>query len=196
MFNTQFTTEQNKQLVSLYPYLIPQNLSSNKTSDEYDYTYICGNELPNGWFRLFLMYCKYIRPHLVQADYLYDFSFSQLKEKWGMMCLYNMGYPESIEYLTRTFEAYSKYVCSICGDAATVETFGWVRHLCNDCSIRYTIITVNTGKIKLPKHYKVTIYEKNYFADIYYSYKWIDKEYQKVRKMTDEEFWNYIIDVE
>ena len=88
------TPEQRKKLVKLYPYLQPRNVWTDKVSEDYDYSYIRGeHELPTGWLRLFFLYCKNLRNRLVETDALDKFRFSQLKEKYGRMCLYNFGIP-------------------------------------------------------------------------------------------------------
>ena len=59
----ELTVEQNKKLVEKFPYLIPTNIWTGEVVDNYDYSYNEGEcDLPIGWHRLFLLYCKNIRP--------------------------------------------------------------------------------------------------------------------------------------
>ena len=75
------TVEQRKKLIELYPYLQPRNLWTDKVSEDYDYSYIRGeHELPEGWIRLFFLYCKNLRSKLVETNTLDKFRFSQLKK--------------------------------------------------------------------------------------------------------------------
>ena len=92
-----FTPEQNKKLIEIYPYLQPRNVWTDKIPEDYDYSYIRGDkEVPDGWLRLFLLYCKAIRPALVNDSYLEQFRFSQVKEKYGSMRLYDFGAPKEV----------------------------------------------------------------------------------------------------
>ena len=73
---------QIRELINRYPYLLPRNVWTGKVVEDYDYSYILGQyEIPWGWFRLFLLYCKNIRELLEKANYLNKFQFTQIKEK-------------------------------------------------------------------------------------------------------------------
>ena len=78
-----------KALIEEYPYLQPRNVWNDEISEDYDYEYILGEyDLPEGWMKLFLQMCEDIREPLVKANYLNEFRFSQLKEKYGSMRVY------------------------------------------------------------------------------------------------------------
>ena len=78
------TSEQRKQLIDLYPYLQPCNLWTGKISEDYDYIYIREeHEIPEGWIRLFFLYCKNLRSRLVGTETIDKFRFSQLKERYS-----------------------------------------------------------------------------------------------------------------
>ena len=80
-----------KALIKEYPYLQPRNVWTDKIAEDYDYEYILGeHDLPEGWFELFLQMCEDIKEPLIKADYLNEFRFSQLKEKY-VYCIY-IGY--------------------------------------------------------------------------------------------------------
>ena len=172
--------------------------------EDWDYTYINGvGDLPVGWERLFLLYCKNIRSELEKFNFVDKFSFSQIKEKYGSMRLYNNGYPKDsrISELEYIYEHLSTYICEDCGKPAKYETPGWITELCENCykkshSIQYQ---ENKDKHKLPrKHYYVKImgfrdgkrYTKRYDSKPYW------EEYLKCRKLTDNEFINYLLNEE
>lgn len=134
----EFTREQNKALIEHFPYLQPRSLWTDEIVKDYDYGYIKGQwDLPDGWHRLFLLYCKAIKPVLKKVDFIDKFRFSQLKEKWGVMTLYNNGYPkevyEELSDLNSIYCRISTLICQRCGKPADIETRGWIGFLCNAC---------------------------------------------------------------
>jgi hypothetical protein len=120
------------------------------------------DELPNGWVVLFLLYCKHLKEELVKIDYLDKFMFTQIKEKYGSMRLYNNGYPKEsrvgeLEYI---FEHLSTYVCTECGKIAKYETPGWIMELCESCYKEHYMSIYVKDKNKNRKR------RKNYFVII------------------------------
>lgn len=191
------TNEQRKQLIDLYPYLQPRNLWTGKVSEDYDYSYIRGeHELPDGWLRLFFLYCKNLRPILVETELLDKFAFSQLKEKYGQMCLYNFGIPRKggADILTSLYESYSTQICHVCGKPARYESRGWIEPWCEECVERchYT-----TKKIYTRSQMCLGMWnrEKECTEYTYWSFRKLAREYKKCLLMTDEEFYQYIITV-
>ena len=187
-----FTPEQNKQLIEIYPYLQPRNVWDDKIPEDYDYSFIRGQrELPDGWLRLFLLYCKAIRPILVDNNYLNDFRFSQVKEKYGTLRLYNFGYPQGMEDLEWLYSGYSEFVCQRCGKMAKVSTIGWIEQLCLDCHDPFEAEL--PGNI-IVKHRTIKIRHHGKDGDSIHvlSYKDVNKEYMKCMKMSDQEFFDYI----
>lgn len=195
------TIEQNKKLVEEFPFLKPCNIWTGKAIDNYNYEYINGiGDLPKGWERLFLLFCKYLKKELVSYNYLEEFKFSQIKEKYGSMRLYNNGYPKEskISELEYIFEHLSTYVCEDCGNIAKYTTPGWITQLCQKCFFDSYSIKMDE-KDKFKKHRKnfvVTIkgWENNTSYVKKYNSKPYWEEYLKCRKMSKEEFLNYILE--
>ena len=185
------TSDQIRSLVERYPYLRPHNAWTGKVYDDYDFSYTYVDNLPCGWDRLFLLYCKCIRDYLIKNNYLDKFYFTQVKEKYGTMRLYNAGCPKDIQRITNLFEGYSKYVCQDCGDFSVFRTDGWVSHLCSICVLKYSN---SYKKIKKSKHYTILTYENGNEVSINYTYKYLNREYKKVLGMTTEEFYQYLLD--
>ena len=187
-----FNPEQNKRLIEIYPYLQPRNVWSDKIPEDYDYSYIRGDhEIPEGWMRLFLLYCKAIRPVLVNADYLDKFRFSQLKEKYGSLRLYNFGYPSEMSDLEWLYSGYSEFVCQRCGKMAKISTSGWVEQLCEDC---YNPFKNDYPADRVVKHRSTRIrtWGPDGSSVRVLSYRDVNKEYMKCIKMTDKKFFEYI----
>lgn len=187
------TNEQRKQLIEVFPFLLPRNVWTGEIVEDYDYSWLTGvDEIPEGWGRLFLLYCKHIRSHLVKSNMLNTFRFSQVKEKYGSLRLYDFGCPESATYLTSMFEAYSRNICQRCGNKAAIETTGWIGYFCSAC--------VNDSFIEcLPfKQEKVLTIIKYSREGAYkecYTLRHLDKEYTTIMKMPIEEFLTHILTV-
>lgn len=189
---TSFTPEQNKKLVEIYPYLMPRNVWTDEVLEDYDYSYIVGqHELPEGWLRLFLLYCKAIRPLLVDSNQIEKFRFSQVKEKYGSMRLYSFCYPEEMRDVEWLYSGYSEFVCQRCGRMAKMSTIGWIEQLCLDC---YGSLKDNRTAEAVVKHrtMKIGRYTPDGMKTIVLSYREVNKEYMKCIKMSDEQFFRYI----
>lgn len=195
------TIEQNKLLIRKFPFLLPRNVWTDKLSEDYDYTYIKGiGEVPEGWERLFLLYCKNMRKELIKYNYLDDFRFTQIKEKYGSMRLYNNGIPkdsncDNLEYI---YDHLSTYVCEYCGNPAKYISKGWVTQFCKECFVK-SFPDENPDKTyfkKGNKKYKLIIHgfrnREEYKEEIPCKEYW--DEYIKCLKMNDEQFLNYIIE--
>ena len=128
-----FIKEQNKALVEHYPFLLPRNVWTDEILENYDYSYVRGAELPEGWRLLFLQMCEDIRQPLIDANYLDKFRFSQIKEKYNTMRLYHCGAPEAVDEILRKYEVMASYICTRCGQPATIESQGYVASYCDKC---------------------------------------------------------------
>ena len=196
----ELTVEQNKRLVKAFPFLKPCNVWTGKPIEDYDYTYINGvGDVPRGWERLFLLFCKHLKTELIKHNYLKEFMFTQIKEKYGSMRLYNNGYPidSRVSELDYIFENLSTYICEDCGDVAKYITPGWITQLCPKCFFNsYTINMDEKDKFKKSrKNFTVIIrgWDKGQYYTKKYNCKPYWEEYLKTRKMKDEEFISYIL---
>jgi len=130
------TIEENKKLIERYPFLLPRNVWNDEVDKDYDYSWILGiDELPKGWIKLFLQMCEDIRKPLIENNYLDKFRFSEIKEKYGSMRLYNFGATQEINEIIEKYEYISQFVCEECGKPAEKESInGWVGYYCSDCA--------------------------------------------------------------
>lgn len=150
----KLTKEQNKILAEDYPFLIPRVLCTGKIPEDYDYSYIRGiGEIPKGWNNLFLQMCEDIRQPLIDSNYLEDFRFSQIKEKYNTLRCYHFGAPAEVCNIIRKYELMSRFVCVRCGNPATREVTGYLESYCDNCW--------NDIKIKSLKSEE--LYNKYYF---------------------------------
>lgn len=126
--------EQNKILCERYPFLIHRNTLTGKIDNDYDYSYIVEfAELPYGWYNLFLQLCEDIRQPLIDAGYLNEFRFLQVKEKFDSMRCYTWNAPKTVHDIIEKYEYISYFICQRCGKPATYQTTGWMTSYCDDC---------------------------------------------------------------
>lgn len=166
--------EEIKKLIERYPYLLPRNVWTDKIPEDYDYTYIIGLEIPNGWRKLFFQLCEDIRQPLIDAGYLDKFRFSQIKEKYNRLECYNFGAPETVQNIIDKYSVMAGYVCTRCGKPATCETQGYIASFCDDCWKeigRHERIE----RLEFKPYYKVIGYAKG-------------EQYEKIISFEDE--WN------
>ena len=122
-----------KALIEEFPYLMPRNVFTDKIPEGYDYTYFQGEySLPDGWLQLFLQACEDIKEPLIKADYLEKFRFTQIKEKYGALRMYNAGAPKEVHDILAKYEFLSEQVCCICGKPATAMTCGYICPYCEE----------------------------------------------------------------
>lgn len=126
--------ELNKKMVKEFPFLLPHNRWTDKVSEDYDYSYNELWALENGWAKAFgyELICE-LRDALIEANYLYDYRITQIKEKYGTLRWYDFGAPEKVFNIIRKYEKLSGEVCVYCGKPATHETYGWINYVCENC---------------------------------------------------------------
>ena len=196
------TTEQNKKLIEKFPFLQPRNVWTDNIAEDYDYSYIEGlGDLPDGWDRLFLLYCTHLKIELDKFNYTEKFRFLQIKEKYGSMRLYNSGYPKesNVSALEYIYEHLSTYICEDCGNVAKYETTGWIEELCETCyKNHYPMLYAenkNTNKMSRKRYFvrvKGWTKEQGHYTNRYNCKPYWD-EYLQCQKMSDKDFYLYIL---
>lgn len=204
---TELTVEQNKALIECFPFLKPRNLWTDEVPEDWSYDYLRGTyEMPQGWHRLFLLYCKHIGRVLARADYLDRFRLCEIKEKYGTLEVYNSGYPKSIEKemeeLESSYRRISKYICQVCGKVAKYQTIGWVASFCEECLLNKSFnnetdleldIELDTFKVK-----RYTWQTNPLTGSLDKCVEVIDaypywSEYKLCLEMSNEEFFKFLI---
>lgn len=113
-----------------YPFLQPTNVWTGKRYWDWNEF----NHLPEGWRKAFGKQLRNdLRKALIKDGILHDFHFTQIKEKWGELCLYNSGTGPESDYVINHYQELSKCYCINCGKPARYCTRGWVEYLCEDC---------------------------------------------------------------
>jgi hypothetical protein len=86
-----------------------------------------GIETGDGWFQLIDQACQKITEVSPNAY------FTQIKEKYGTLCLYLVG-NDAAHDAAEWAEKQSSHVCEHCGSTQAVTTEGgWLRTLCKTC---------------------------------------------------------------
>ena len=94
-------------------------------------------EFGDGWIPLIeeakTIVSKY---NLKHPDSDNPLEFTQIKEKWGGLCLYLNYYVPEVSHRIRALEHKSFEICEYCGTNKNVEcknTHGWIMTLCDKC---------------------------------------------------------------
>jgi hypothetical protein len=133
----------NKKLLKEYPFLVPVNWEGNRISaKDHNYEFTALDDIPKGWKKMFLQFCEDIKPVLIKGNYLNEYYFVQLKEKYGSIRIYDNGVPSSIREevsrLISDYEIISKNICVDCGSPyAKMCNVGWVSPFCEKCFKKY-----------------------------------------------------------
>lgn len=118
---------------------------SNKDKTPMESCMSFGIETNNGWFDIISSLCWMIKQHEEnikwQTEYkqkqdpsyvseYFPVKFDQIKEKYGGLRIYFSGGDEYIEGLVSMAEAYSYYVCEVCGNKGKPNKGGWISVRC------------------------------------------------------------------
>lgn len=107
----------------------------NVWTDEFiGYGHILYEEIPYGWRKAFgKQFSRDLRKALIKDKYLKQFRFTQIKEKYGQLCLYNSGVCKNSKKIIDYYELLSLGYCWKCGKPVRYRSRGWVEYLCEDC---------------------------------------------------------------
>lgn len=151
--DTQEIIAHNKELLEKYPILMPRFLDE-AANDEYDYSWTELDMVPKGWHAMFLRLCDDIQNHLKEKGVpLSDFSFFDIKEKWGTLRVEPGAYSDGeIEGMLFDADAESMLYCPICGKPSKCVTHGYVLYTCVECAekelkLPYDMLTIKDRPI-------------------------------------------------
>lgn len=155
--------ERNKELVESYPFLLPRNVFTDKLIEGYNYEHTWYDDLEKGWqigFGEFLL--EDLKEALTKTNFLNDFRFHQIKEKYGTLRLYTNGVPKEVQNVLDKYEFISQCICVRCGspNACIVDNYGWYQPLCRDCWDK-------ANEWRKEKGYKIKSYEEAVGEELY-----------------------------
>ena len=94
-----------------------------------------GVECDKGWYDLIVPVVDYIKKYNKDKEKDKQIIITQIKEKWGALCIYvNFGNEELFSLIDKA-EDESYKVCEICGSREDVgmRESGWMTTMCIDC---------------------------------------------------------------
>lgn len=95
------------------------------------------DSMDKGWKDAFGMnFCKDLRKALIRTGgykLLFRFRILQIKEKYGRLEVYCIGYNDEIDKVISKYSKLSEKTCIRCGKPATWISKGWISPYCDDC---------------------------------------------------------------
>lgn len=132
------TEEENKRLITEYPFLAPWNFFEGKPiSNDGKYTEL--DLMPKGWRKAFgEQLCRALKEALIEDDDLESWHIVQMKEKYGMLRIEDNGTKTGsrVPDILDKYERLSERTCIECGKPATQITLGWISPYCDKCCPR------------------------------------------------------------
>ena len=105
------------------------------TGKPFDYKFTWYDDIPMGWRKAFgKQLSKDLKKALIKSRDLYNFKFTQIKEKYGTLCLYNNGCTKEVSDIIQYYEDLSMCYCINCGKPSRWVTEGWISYLCDNCA--------------------------------------------------------------
>ena len=133
--------EQNKELVSKYPFLAYKEYDFNTDSycvpDDYDYSETWADSVPDGWWNAFgLQMCEEMKEALDEYNYSDKYIIIQIKEKYGQLRIYDNGIPKGCRVwdVIKKYSDLSEVTCIRCGKPAIKHSLGWICPWCDECA--------------------------------------------------------------
>lgn len=119
------TPEENRQLCDRYPFL-------DCGDESYETTW--ADDMPEGWWSAFgEQLCDEIKKELIKYKFLDEYKIIQVKEKYGMLRIYDDGIPEGCKVwdIIEKYSVLSENICAFCGKPdVPMMTWGWVLPMC------------------------------------------------------------------
>ena len=123
------TPELDAALCAKYPEIMSErNLSAMQTA-------MCwGFEHDDGWYYLLDTAMRLVQSHIDMQKRngieIEQVVFEQVKEKFGMLTIYQRGGDEYTNGVLRMAEEISRHTCEVCGDVGYPNNKGWIKTLC------------------------------------------------------------------
>ena len=93
-----------------------------------------GFEHGDGWYHLLYSAMRLVQSHIDMMERrgleIPQVVFEQVKEKFGLLTIYQRGGDAYTDGVLRMAEEMSRHVCEECGDVGYSNDKGWIRTLC------------------------------------------------------------------
>lgn len=142
-YNNEIITNHNQELIESYPWLSDnivwnedETFSINYEKEDFTWTWL--DAMEDGWRLAFgLNLCYDLKQELKKYNYNNKYYISEIKEKYGVLCWYDGGYPSDseVENIIDKYEELSKHFCMDCGNPTewTLDDSYWIYYYCDDC---------------------------------------------------------------
>lgn len=140
--------QKNKELIEIYPFLLPRNRWTDEVDKEYDYSYTeLDLGMEEGWIRCFgIPLLKDLKEILVKNNCFNSYRITEIKEKWGQLRWYDNGAPEEWQDHLYAWEYISEHTCKNCGKFPVPMRYdGWISPYCDEC-FQELSLAVKSGK--------------------------------------------------
>jgi hypothetical protein len=120
--------ELEEKLVEKYP-----SLFADRTRPPTESLMCFGCECDDGWFHILDSMCSLIDHHIKNGEWQYEqpYRFTQIKEKFGGLRVYDYGHDDYIQGVIDMAEEMAAKSCEVCGDKARTKAAGaWLKTLC------------------------------------------------------------------
>ena len=105
-----------------------------------DYSTTWYDSFPLGWKKAFgRQFSKELKKILIKENWLIDFTFTDIKEKYGTLRIYCSKYSDAVDELLNKYELLSIDYCINCGRPTTVQSGYYT--LCNHCNQKNKMIS-------------------------------------------------------
>ena len=139
-WTTMAQRKRNKELCKKYPFLIPRSVWSDKPCwlrKPYDNIETFAS---SGWHKAFGEFlCEDLKEELLKCNYLKQFRFTQIKEKYGGLRAYFNSIPKGCKAgeIIDDYSHLSENICYFCSkpDVPMTDT-GWYLPICWDCFLK------------------------------------------------------------
>ena len=93
-----------------------------------------GFEHDDGWYYILDTAMRLVQSHIDMQKRkgieIEQVVFEQVKEKFGMLTIYQRGGDEYTNGVLRMAEEISRHTCEVCGDVGYPNNKGWIKTLC------------------------------------------------------------------
>lgn len=142
IYSTAKQRRKNKKLCERYPFLIPRSVWTDEIiwdryKDTKKWSSTLAEDFPKGWWKAFgKMMCEELREDLIKCNYLDEFRFEQIKEKFGELRAYTNCIPQGSDAanIIDKYTYLSSNICICCGrpDVPMVNE-SWISPECFVC---------------------------------------------------------------
>jgi hypothetical protein len=133
--------ELEEKLVKEFP-----NLFKGRSKSLQESLMSFGCEHDDGWFNIIRSLCREIDAHLKHIKEPFDYEFTQIKEKFGTLRVYDNGHDDHVYGIISMAEAMSAVTCEITGRPGRLCRSGmWYKTLCDEYAEKHGYVPATSN---------------------------------------------------